>query len=194
MPDVTPDNLKIVFQQVRTYYDEGVGRVKTPLMDNLVETMPMITRERLLAFMDRLPRFRKWKGARQAIGAVIENAKLVADKFELTQQISREHIEDDQIGLYSQRFARMGQASAKWAELLVRDALKAGKTQVGFDGKNTFAPDHPVDVGRKTGTQSNLFTSTSLTRANVIAKWQTMAALKGASASPTSGWPRRRKS
>jgi len=182
--DMTPDNLKLVFQNVRTYYDEGVAKVSTPLMDNLVNVVPMITKEILLAYQDRLPRFRKWTGPREVLNAVIENYKMAAEKFELTTGISREHIEDDQIGLYAQRFARMGQASAKWAELLVRDRLQAGKSEICFDGKNFFATDHLINFGKKSGAQANLFPAKPLNRPNFVAVWQAMAALKGADNEP----------
>lgn len=183
--DVTPqDKLIWNFQMARTYYDEGMSRVKTPLMDTVVETVPMITKELIFAFADRLPKLRPWAGARKKTNLVIENYSIKADKFEETVSVSREHVEDDRIGIYAQRFARLGEACRKWPEFLMRDMLKNGKNETGFDGKKVFATDHYVSVGKKSGTQANLFTAKPLNRANFVSVYQTMMGLLGPDGEP----------
>lgn len=186
--DFTPDNLALIFQGARAKYDQGVAQAKTPLMDVLVETVTSSTREQIYGFLDRVPKLRKWLGERRVNNIVAQAYKLTNEKYEDTIGIKREDIEDDLIGLYSQRFARLGQQTKKWPEYLVRDKLQAGKAEVCFDGKMFFAADHYTSYGKKTGTQANLFTNKALSKANFITVKQAMAALKGADGEPLDDW------
>lgn len=182
--DITSDNLKLVFQAVRTKYDEGVGQTKTPLLDSLAERVGSVTNEQIYAFLDRLPKMREWLGPRVVNNLIEQDMTVKNRKFELTAGIARERIEDDQIGIYNGRFKRLGQQTQKWRELLVRDRLQAGKTTKCFDGKNFFATDHYVNFGKKSGTQANLFTAKPLNLANFVTVKQTMMALKAADGEP----------
>lgn len=182
--DVTPENLKLIFQSARVLFDEGVSSTRTTLLDNCTMKTTSTTAEELYGFLDRVPKLRKWLGPRQVNNLIAQAYKLKNEKFEDTIGIAREHVEDDKIGLYSQRFKRLGQQSKKWPEYLVRDKLQAGKTELCFDGKAFFATDHWQNYGKKSGSQANLFTNKALSRANFVAVYQAMLALKGADGEP----------
>lgn len=100
--------------------------------------------EQKYGWLGLLPRMREWLGDR-----VINNLKAhdyaVKNKdFEMTVGVSRNDIEDDNLGIYAPMFQMMGDASAKHPDELVFDLLKKGFETECYDGQNFFDADHPV--------------------------------------------------
>ena len=83
-------------------------------------------------------------------------------------KVSRNDIEDDNIGIYAPLVTELGRAAAVFADELVFGLLKKGNTTLCYDGQNFFDTDHPVfekvdGTGNKTLVK-NLFTATGGTQ------------------------------
>jgi phage major head subunit gpT-like protein len=107
-------------------------------------TVTSTTSQEQYAWMASLPGFREWVGDRvlnnfRTYDYVIKN-KDWEDSF----AVKRNHIEDDQIGLYKPIFELMGQAGAQHPQELIDALLLSGFTTNCYDGQYFFDTDHPV--------------------------------------------------
>jgi phage major head subunit gpT-like protein len=110
------------------------------------------------------------KGAELEFEELAEQAhELVAENFGTGLELFRNDIEDELYGDKASKWgSAAGSAAAYWPERQIINLLKNGKTKKGYDGKNFFATDHPVNPYDTTaGTYANLYTTRPLTAANV---------------------------
>ena len=112
--------------------------------------------------------FREWVGDR-AYNDMAAHSYAIANKhFESSVKVSRDDIEDDNIGIYAPLFTEMGRAAAAFPDQQVFELLKKGNATLCYDGQNFFDTDHPVfekvdGTGNKTLVK-NLFTATGGTQ------------------------------
>jgi len=109
---------------------------------------------------------------------------LVNDDYELTQEIDRNDILDDQLGVYAPLIKMMGDQSARWPDDLMTALIQGGTSNLAFDGQAFFSASHPV--GDAAGsTYSNLNASGfPLNAANYATARQAMMAIKGEDGKP----------
>jgi phage major head subunit gpT-like protein len=87
--------------------------------------------------------FRDWVGARVA-QAIATFGYTIANKTkEMTVEIKKEDVEDDNVGIYSPLVQDMGQEAVRDIDAMVFGAFKANG--VCYDGKTYFAVDHPME-------------------------------------------------
>lgn len=65
--------------------------------------------------------------------------------FELTLELERNDILDDQYGLFNPVAEEIGRSSRKWPDQQLIKLIKAGTTTLCHDGQNFFDIDHPID-------------------------------------------------
>lgn len=119
----------------------------------LATRVPSSTKTNTYGWMKRLFEMRQWIGPR-----VIQNLNTVSYQienkdYEATLGVDRNDIEDDQLGLFDARVAELARVGARLPDQLLLEALLAGETNTGFDGKAFFATTHDIDPS---GNQSNL--------------------------------------
>jgi phage major head subunit gpT-like protein len=180
--DLTPANLNAMFTNFSLLYGEGYTFTQ-PWWRQIATLIPSGSSTMTYGWMDRIPKLRKWIGTRQ-VQNVASRSQLVTNvTFELTENVPKELIEDDQFGLYSPLAMQMGKQAAKWPDqTIVTDVFTANPTC--FDGKAFFATDHPVNIDDASySTYSNL-DNKALTAPNYGAARAAMRAYKGADGQP----------
>lgn len=106
--------------------------------------------------------------------------KLPRAKFE---DISNGVIGGEGIQAGAEWSAQTGMYSAYWPQKKVADFMKAGETNIGYDGKPLFATDHPVNPSDPSkGTFRNLITDPAYTITKTKTPDQNLDALKNISA------------
>ena len=131
------------------------------------------------------PRVREWVGDRVLKNVQAYDYTITNKKFEVSVEVPREDIEDDQYGLYSNAMTSMGGQVAYWPDDLCIDALIAGGASLCYDGQFFFDTDHPVDpYDAAKGVQANLLTTTALTEANYAAARAAMMNFKDENGKP----------
>lgn len=166
--------LAAAFTGFKTLYDGGFKRA--PVWWNKVAMrLPSDTESETYGWLDAVPAVRKWQGERKVRGLSTNGYRLTNEDWELTISVDRNHLMDDKVGYYAQRFQRFGRSAAKWPDQQIAALMKNGKTNKCLDGKAFFATDHPVDHLKPAGASySNLNTSTALTRDNFNLVYATM--------------------
>lgn len=154
---------------------------KTPVWKDMVaSTISSSTKTNLYAWAKQIPTLRKFVGERQINNLEGRGYELTNEKYELTIGVSRDDLEDDNLGIYKPQFETMGMQAAKWPDYLLADLLMSGTSHIVFDGQGLFSASHPVDMSDASkGTYSNLLTSKPLTPTNYAEARATMRAYKG---------------
>lgn len=107
-------------------------------------------------WLGTMPGMREWLGDRVVHGLSEHDYTLVNKPFELTVGVSRDDIEDDNLGVYAPMIEFMAQSVGSEPDQMVFSALKNGFTATCFDGQSFFDTDHPVILeDGSTGTASN---------------------------------------
>lgn len=147
-------------------FQKGYDQAPT-FADKIARQVGSNTKISTYSWMDMLPKMREWVGPRQ-YNNLIERAQQVTNKdYESSVEVSRNDIEDDNLGNYGIRTSLLGRSARKHKDYLLRDVIVAATSTVCFDGQFFFDTDHPVDMENSgAGTQSNKF-SLALTADNI---------------------------
>lgn len=177
--NINAATLDAIFYNFDTRFQAVFAAMKR--QTELVATeIPSGSRSTRYPYLDKIPRLREWLGPRVVQNVATRGYEIVNKDYELTVEVDRNDIEDDQIGVYGPVVDMIAQQSALWPDDLVIDAIRNGGSRLCHDGQYFFDTDHPVDIDNAgAGTQSNLATGTALTDNNLQAKITQMQQWKG---------------
>lgn len=180
---LTPANLSAMFTAFSLQYQAGYGSAEI-FWRSLATLVPSATETMTYAWMEKIPKMRKWLGPRVVQNVAARGPRVVVnDPFELTLEVPKHKIQDDTYGLFAPLASAMGEQAAKWPDDVVGEKLL--ENPECFDGKAFFASDHPVNLDDSTmGDYSNLETNFPLTLANYGAAKARMRSFKGADGRP----------
>lgn len=143
---INAENLASVYTGLTAVFNNAFQTTET-WYERVAMTVPAKTRIMDYKFLLDFPMVREWIGDRQ-VNAMEPKAFQVESKdWEATIEIDRNDIEDQQIGIYNPVVAALAQEARRHPERLIAALLKNGITSPCYDGKNFFAPDHPVGAG-----------------------------------------------
>jgi phage major head subunit gpT-like protein len=121
------------------------GLAQTPSQWQRVATrFTSTTRKNKYGWLGDVPGMRKWIGPRQIKGLNQYDYEIENEPYEETICVDRDDVEDDNLGIYTPRFAAMGKAVGASKDMLVFAALKAGFGNLCYDDQFFFDTDHPV--------------------------------------------------
>jgi len=141
---VTPAVLQAGFQNFNLRFNAGRKAAKT-WWNKIAMRVPSGTEEEIYAWLQGLPKVRKWEGNRVKRRLGLNSYRLKNEKFEQTITIDRSKFADDKLGMFAPMFAQMGREYSKFPDHNIYPLLKNGATNLCWDGKAFFADDHPVD-------------------------------------------------
>ncbi len=161
---ITPSTLRALQVTIDLRFKQAYNAVN-PISTRLASTIPSGARGNVYPMHAKLAKLRQWEGERKIVNAKSYRYNLDNEKYELTLEVDRDDIEDDNIGVYSMVIDDMGQQSRLWPDDLVFAAILAGGTETAYDGTAFFSNSHTLG----SGTIDNLFASTALTADNFAA-------------------------
>lgn len=124
-------------------YQGGLGQVESQA-SRIATTITSTTGKNEYGWLGKFPKMREWLGDR-VINKAMASAYAISNKdWELTIEVDRNDIEDDNIGIYTPLFTEMGMATAAHPDELVYGLLQAGDSTLCYDGQYFFDTDHPV--------------------------------------------------
>lgn len=126
-----------------TIFNGALGGV-VPTWDKVAMMVPSTTRENDYRWLGKLKGMREWVGDRVIENVTKDGYKVVNRKFENTVGVDRDDIEDDQIGQYDPLVRDLAQTAGEFPDELVWNLMKAGFTELCYDGQFFFDTDHPV--------------------------------------------------
>jgi phage major head subunit gpT-like protein len=133
-------NLRVGF---KTEFQNAFDAVPS-FRGRITRTVTSTTASNVYGWLKGLTGMREWLGDR-VVDNLSEAAYTIVNRhFEKTVGVDRNHIEDDNLGIYSESFQLMGDGAARLPEELVWGLLKAGFNTNCYDGQYFFDTDHPV--------------------------------------------------
>lgn len=153
--DISPNSLRALYVAVNTAFNQGRGQY-TALWPQIATLVPSTTSTEDYEWLGEFSRLREWIGDRQVNRMKSHGYSLKNKKFEGTEGIPAERIEDDTYGILTPKFQDMGYASATHPDEMVFALLAAGFDTPCYDGQNFFDTDHPVGEGDNVTSVSNM--------------------------------------
>lgn len=142
-------------------------------------TVPSSTSNNTYGWLSQLPAVREWVGPRVVHNIESFGYTIVNKPWEHTVGVNRDHIEDDNIGLYTPLAAAQGEACKEHPDELMLSVIEGNP--ICFDGQNFFDTDHPIDSNDSgSATYSNSL-SLALTAPNLNTAIDTMTNFRGPS-------------
>lgn len=154
--DLTPSNLQILFQAYNTAFQTGMSSLGDDgmLYKQYCMVVPSTTKVEVYPFLKTLPRLREWIGDRVINSLEAGDFSIKNRKFELTEGVDRDDIEDDTYGLYGPVYQEMGRSSSEHPVELSVEVLEGNP--ICYDGQPLFDADHLVlDASGKEQSASN---------------------------------------
>lgn len=156
--EYTPANLSAYFQQLNMRYGDVYRNAPTSYQQ-FATMIASSSEQNVYGWMDLLDsKMRVWFGERYVRNLVARSYLLTNLLFELTMEVPRTKIEDDQYQLYGRKVEMMARQAALWPDDQCFNALINGgaATSLCYDGLPMFSALHPKDPsGATSGTQSN---------------------------------------
>lgn len=135
-------NLAALGVGYRSEYNRGFTDAES-YYAQLATTVPSMTRENTYPWLGEMPGIREWIGEREVRKLSQFDYTIRNKPWEMTISVDRDHIEDDQYGVYSPMFANMGFETARFPDQLIFNLLSSGFAQTCYDGQYFFDNDHP---------------------------------------------------
>ena len=152
---INSNALSAIYTAVKLAFSQG-RETYTPLWPQLATEVTSTTAQESYAWLGEFSRLREWVGDRQINRMKVHDYSLKNKKFEATEGIASEYIEDDTYGVLMPKFQDMGYAAACHPDELVFALLAAGFTTACYDGQNFFDTDHPVGEEGAEASVSNM--------------------------------------
>ena len=141
--DISANALAALYNAVKMHFNQGRNSY-TPLWQRIATLVPSTASQEDYSWLGEFSRLREWIGDRQVNQMRAYDYSIKNKKFEVTEGILAEYIEDDTYGVMMPKFADMGYAAATHPDELVFALLAAGFETLCYDGQNFFDTDHPV--------------------------------------------------
>lgn len=153
--EVNAQNLSILNTAVKTAFDGAFAGAESQY-NRVATVVPSTGAANTYAWLGNSNQIREWLGERVINRLKEHDFTIKNKKFEKTEAIPRDAIEDDQYGVYTPLFMQMGQDAKEFPDLQVFRMLKDGFSQHCYDGQYYFDTDHPVGSNGKEKSVSNM--------------------------------------
>lgn len=128
----------------KAFNDAYATMKATTFYTDVATIVPSSTASETYGWLGDFPDMREWIGDR-VVKDMKESGYQIANKtWESTVGVSRDSIEDDNLGIYTPMIQAMGHAAARRPDLMIAELMKNGGANLCYDGQNFFDTDHPV--------------------------------------------------
>lgn len=146
--------LSALFTGYKTTFQNAFAAAPS-FWEKVAMLVPSTTAEEQYPWLADLADLREWIGERVVKALAVHGYAIRNKTFEQTIGVSRDAIEDDTYGVFTPRFAMLGDNAKRHPDKLIFALLKAGFDTLCYDGQNFFDTDHPVAVNGQTVSVSN---------------------------------------
>jgi phage major head subunit gpT-like protein len=133
-----------MYRSFRAISLDALGAAK-PQWSKVAMEVPSTNKGNDYGWLGKLPRVREWIGDRVIQNLAAHGFTILNKDWELTIGVSRNDVEDDNLGVYNPLFQSMGNEMAMHPDELVFGLLAAGFTSLCYDGQYFFDSDHEVN-------------------------------------------------
>ncbi|MEN6375332.1 MAG: Mu-like prophage major head subunit gpT family protein [Smithella sp.] len=136
-------NLAGIYRTYSTIFNQALDQAES--MVNLIAMRtPSSGASVDYTWFGSFPMLREWLGDRVIKDLAAFHYEIKNKRFEATVGVNADHIEDDQIGIYSPMVQELGRSAKVHPDILAFALMAAGFSTVCYDGQYFFDSDHPV--------------------------------------------------
>lgn len=140
---ITPQAITNLFTGLKKHFQDGQSQAK-PQYTKVATVVPSTTKSNTYGWLGKFPGLKKWIGDRDLKNMKAHSYSVTNEKFESSVVVSKDDIEDDEIGIYAPLAQEAGRASEVHPDELVFPLLKNGFVDTCYDGQPFFDDEHPV--------------------------------------------------
>jgi phage major head subunit gpT-like protein len=141
---INQGTLRTLFIGFNAAFKSGLDSQAASQFGRIATVVPSTTREQDYGWLGKIPNVREWAGDRVVHNITQAGYTIKNKSYELTISVSKDDIEDDNLGIYTPMFTELGAASNSHYDQLVFSLLKAGFATNCYDKQYFFDTDHPV--------------------------------------------------
>ena len=162
--NISSNALNAIYSAVKLNFNQGRNSYK-PLWNKVATLVNSSTAQENYAWLGEFSRLKEWTDDRTVNAMSVYDYSIKNKKYEATESIKAEYIEDDSYGVMMPKFADMGYAAATHPDEMVFQLLASGFSTPCYDKQFFFDKDHPVGEKGKEVSVSNLMSSAQSTNA-----------------------------
>ena len=132
-----------IFINLKTTFNKLFDATPT-VWEKIAMKIPSTGSQNDYAWLENFPKMRRWVGDKVIKALKAGKYVLVNEDFEATVSVKRNHIEDDNLGIYAPQAENAGFSAKQWPDELVMEKVNGAFTTECFDGQYFCDTDHPV--------------------------------------------------
>lgn len=136
-------NLAIIFINLKTIFNNAFEAAPSQWAQTAM-LVPSGSSQNDYNWLSAFPRMRKWIGEKAIKSLEAFKYSIVNDDWEATVEVNRNHIDDDQLGIYAPQAQMAGFSARQLPDEIVADLKNNAFTSLCYDGQFFYDTDHPV--------------------------------------------------
>lgn len=136
-------NLAIIFINLKTIFNNAFDAAPSQ-WNQTAMLVPSGSSQNDYNWLSAFPRMRKWIGEKAIKSLEAFKYSIVNDDWEATVEVNRNHIDDDQLGIYAPQAQMAGFSARQLPDEIVSDLKNNAFTSQCYDGQYFYDTDHPV--------------------------------------------------
>ena len=140
---VNAGNLTNIFINLKTTFNKAFDSAPS-VWEKIAMLVPSGGSENQYNWLSYFPKMKKWLGDKNVKSLEAYKYTIVNDDFEATVEVDRNHIEDDNLGIYAPQAQMAGFSAKQLPDEIVMDLVNGAFTNTCFDGQYFCDTDHAV--------------------------------------------------
>lgn len=140
---VNKSSIQAAFVGLKTLFNNAFAAAPST-WDKIAMKVPSSTGSNLYAWLSAFPKMRRWVGEKHVKNLQAYSYSVVNEDWEATVAVNRNHIEDDQLGIYQPQAQMAGFSAKQLPDEIVYELVNNGFVALCYDGQYFFDVDHPV--------------------------------------------------
>lgn len=141
---INKGSIAALFTQVKTTFHRAFDAAPATWQKIAME-VKSTTAQNDYTWLNNYPAMRRWIGEKHIKSLKANKYIVVNDDFEATVEVSRNDIEDDNLGQLKPQAEGAGYSAKQWPDELVYEAVNKGAVTPCYDGQYFFDTDHDVN-------------------------------------------------
>ncbi|BAV74115.1 Mu-like prophage major head subunit [Pseudomonas chlororaphis subsp. aurantiaca] len=143
---VNKSSIQAVFVALKTLYNNAFASAPST-WEKIAMKVPSTTGSNIYAWLSAFPKMRRWVGEKYVKNLKAYSYTVENEDFEATVEVDRNHVEDDQLGIYEPQAKMAGFSAKQLPDEIVYELVNGAFENHCYDGQYFFDTDHPVGRG-----------------------------------------------
>jgi phage major head subunit gpT-like protein len=140
---INKQNLSTIFVALSTIFNNAMAAAPSQ-WEQVAMKVTSTTASNDYAWLSKFPKMRKWIGEKNVKALEAAKYSIKNDDWEVTVEVDRNDIEDDNLGIYRPQAQMAGESAKQLPDEIVFALVVAGFSTACYDGQYFFDTDHPV--------------------------------------------------